>query len=207
MSGNLEVIVEIPGQPSGLGWLPDNSMLIISMIDQKLMKLKDKELSIEADLSKLVHFHCNDMVVAENGNAYIGNFGFNHEVEELKPTNLILVRPGEEPCIAAEDLFFPNGAIITPDNKTLIIGETWAARITAFDIEPDGSLSNRKVWAELSTIKEGYLPVLDGICLDEEGAVWMASPTTNEVIRIAEGAEVIETIKVDTNAYACMLGG
>ena len=130
-----------------------------------------------------------------------------NEVEELKPTNLILVRPGEEPCIAAEDLFFPNGAIITPDNKTLIIGETWAARITAFDIEPDGSLSNRKVWAELSTIKEGYLPVLDGICLDEEGAVWMASPTTNEVIRIAEGAEVLETIKVDTNAYACMLGG
>jgi len=209
MDGNSEVIVEVPGQPSGLGWMPDGTMLIVSMKDKKLLSFNNKTLSEVADLSDLAGFHCNDMVVDDQGNAYIGNFGFNtYSGEEIKPANLILVRPGEDPCVAADDLLFPNGTVITPDGKTLIIGETYAARLTAFDINEDATLSNRRVWADFTLdADEGDVPVPDGMCLDAEGAIWVASPTTADVIRIKEGGEVLDRIPVETNAYACMLGG
>ena len=209
LSGKHEVIVEIPNQPSGLGWTPDGTMLIVSMKDRKLMSFKDGQLKERADLTELSGFHCNDMVVDIDGNAFIGNFGFNtYEGEEIKPTNLILVRPGEEPVLAADNLFFPNGTVITPDNKTLIVGETYAARLTAFDKSEDGSLSNRRIWADLKVnAEEGTVPLPDGMCIDEEGAIWVASPSTAEVIRVHEGGMISERIPVQTNAFACMLGG
>ena len=209
MEGNSEVIVEVPGQPSGLGWMPDGTMLIVSMKDKKLLSFINNTLSEVADLSDLAGFHCNDMVVDGRGNAYIGNFGFNtYSGEEIKPANLILVRPGEDPCVAADNLLFPNGAVITPDGRTLIVGETYAARLTSFDINQDATLSNRRVWADFTLdAKEGEVPVPDGMCLDAEGAIWVASPTTADVIRIKEGGEILDRIPVETNAYACMLGG
>ena len=209
LSGKHEVIVEIPNQPSGLGWTPDGTMLIVSMKDRKLMSFKDGLLTERADLTELSGFHCNDMVVDIDGNAFIGNFGFNtYDGEEIKPTNLILVKPGEEPVLAAENLFFPNGTVITPDNKTLIVGETYAARLTAFDKSEDGSLSNRRIWADLKVnAEEGTVPLPDGMCIDEEGAIWVASPSTAEVIRVHEGGMISERIPVQTNAFACMLGG
>ena len=209
LSGKHEVIVEIPNQPSGLGWTPDGTMLIVSMKDRKLMSFKDGLLTERADLTELSGFHCNDMVVDIYGNAFIGNFGFNtYDGEEIKPTNLILVRPGEEPVLAADNLFFPNGTVITPDNKTLIVGETYAARLTAFDKSEDGSLSNRRIWADLKVnAEEGTVPLPDGMCIDEEGAIWVASPSTAEVIRVHEGGMISERIPVQTNAFACMLGG
>ena len=209
LNGNHEVIVEVPNQPSGLGWMPDGTMLIISMKDRKLLSFKDNVLEEIADLSGLAGFHCNDMVVDVYGNAYIGNFGFNtYAGEEVKSTNLILVRPGEEPCVAAEDVMFPNGTVITEDGQTLIVGETYAARLTAFDINDDASLSNRRIWADLTkSVDDGNVPVPDGMCIDAEGAIWVASPSTAEVIRVREGGEVLERIPVATNAYACMLGG
>ena len=209
LSGKHEVIVEIPNQPSGLGWTPDGTMLIVSMKDRKLMSLKDGQLKERADLTEFSGFHCNDMVVDIDGNAFIGNFGFNtYDGEEIKPTNLILVRPGEEPVLAADNLFFPNGTVITPDNKTLIVGETYAARLTAFDKSEDGSLSNRRIWADLKVnAEEGTVPLPDGMCIDEEGAIWVASPSTAEVIRVHEGGMISERIPVQTNAFACMLGG
>ena len=209
LSGKHEVIVEIPNQPSGLGWTPDGTMLIVSMKDRKLMSFKDGQLTERADLTELSGFHCNDMVVDIDGNAFIGNFGFNtYDGEEIKPTNLILVRPGEEPVLAADNLFFPNGTVITPDNKTLIVGETYAARLTAFDKSEDGSLSNRRIWADLKVnAEEGTVPLPDGMCIDEEGAIWVASPSTAEVIRVHEGGMISERIPVQTNAFACMLGG
>ena len=209
LSGKHEVIVEIPNQPSGLGWTPDGTMLIVSMKDRKLMSFKDGLLTERADLTELSGFHCNDMVVDIDGNAFIGNFGFNtYDGEEIKPTNLILVRPGEEPVLAADNLFFPNGTVITPDNKTLIVGETYAARLTAFDKSEDGSLSNRRIWADLKVnAEEGTVPLPDGMCIDEEGAIWVASPSTAEVIRVHEGGMISERISVQTNAFACMLGG
>ena len=209
LSGKHEVIVEIPNQPSGLGWTPDGTMLIVSMKDRKLMSFKDGQLTERADLTELSGFHCNDMVVDVDGNAFIGNFGFNtYDGEEIKPTNLILVKPGEEPVLAADNLFFPNGTVITPDNKTLIVGETYAARLTAFDKSEDGSLSNRRIWADLKVnAEEGTVPLPDGMCIDEEGAIWVASPSTAEVIRVHEGGMISERIPVQTNAFACMLGG
>ena len=209
LKGNHEVIVEVPNQPSGLGWMPDGTMLIVSMKDRKLLSFRDNALEERADLSGLAGFHCNDMVVDSKGNAYIGNFGFNtYEGEEVKSTNLILVRPGEEPCIAAENILFPNGTVITEDEKTLVVGETYAAKLTAFDINEDASLSNRRVWADLTqSIDDGNVPVPDGMCLDAEGAIWVASPSTADVIRVKEGGEILERIPVETNAYACMLGG
>jgi len=206
--GNLETIVETPQQPSGLGWSPDGSMLIVSMNDQKLLSFSNGELSEAADLSQLATHFCNDMVVDKKGNAYVGNFGFDlHGGESIKPTNIILVRPGEEPCVVAENVFFPNGTVITPDDKTLIVGETFASCLTAFDINEDGSLSNRRVWADLRLIEEGYNPVPDGICLDAEGAIWVASPSTNDVIRVQEGGALLDKVEVDMGAFACMLGG
>lgn len=208
LDGNSETVATVPNQPSGLGWLPDGTLLIVSMIDQKLLALKNDALEEVADCSELATFYCNDMIVNKNGNAYIGNFGFNtHANEDPKSTNLILVRPGEEPVIAADNLFFPNGTVISEDSKTLVIGESYAARLTAFDINDDGSLSNRRIWADLSQIKEGYRPVPDGICMDEEGAIWLASPSTSEVLRVKEGAILLDTLPVETNAYACVLGG
>ena len=173
------------------------------------MSLKDGQLKERADLTEFSGFHCNDMVVDIDGNAFIGNFGFNtYDGEEIKPTNLILVRPGEEPVLAADNLFFPNGTVITPDNKTLIVGETYAARLTAFDKSEDGSLSNRRIWADLKVnAEEGTVPLPDGMCIDEEGAIWVASPSTAEVIRVHEGGMISERIPVQTNAFACMLGG
>ena len=209
MEGNSEVIVEVPAQPSGLGWMPDGTMLIVSMKDKKLLSFNKNTLSEVADLSNLAGFHCNDMVVDDQGNAYIGNFGFNtYSGEEIRPANLILVRPGEDPCLAADDLLFPNGTVITPDGKTLIVGETYAARLTAFDINQDATLSNRRVWADFTLdADEGDIPLPDGMCLDAEGAIWVASPSTAEVIRIREGGVILDRISVETNAYACMLGG
>ncbi|MBI81254.1 MAG: hypothetical protein CMD85_04465 [Gammaproteobacteria bacterium] len=206
--GNLETVVEIPHQPSGLGWMPDGTMLIVSMNDQKLLSFANNKINEVADLSAMTTHFCNDMVVDRQGNAYVGNFGFDlHAGEPIKPTNIILVKPGEEPLVVAENIFFPNGSVITPDDKTLIVGETFSSCLTAFDINIDKTLSNRRLWADLRSIKEDYTPVPDGICLDEEGAIWVASPTTNDVIRVKEGGELLERIEVGRGAYACMLGG
>ena len=207
-SGHCESILEVTKQPSGLGWLPDGTLLVVSMIDQKVLCYKNNILTEYADCSEYANFHCNDMIVSSDGNAYVGNFGFNgRNNESIKSTNLILIRPNEKPIIAASDLYFPNGTIITEDNKTLIIAETYAARLTAFDINDDGSLSNRRLWADLKNKKKDYTPVPDGICIDKENAIWMASPSTREVLRIKEGGVIIDRISVQTNAYACVLGG
>lgn len=202
MEGNLEAIVDIPGQPSGLGWLPDGRLLIVSMVDRRLLRLDPEELTEVADLYDLASCHCNDMVVDERGRAYIGNFGFELAAgAPFKEAEIILVTPEGDARIVAAEMAFPNGSVITPDGKTLIVGETFGARLTAFTIEPDGSLSNRRVWAVL----ENAVP--DGICLDAEGAIWVASPRSAEVLRIKEGGDVTHRVKVATQAFACMLGG
>jgi sugar lactone lactonase YvrE len=142
------------------------------------------------------------MVVDVKGRAYIGNFGFDLAARETpRTTGLILVQPDGRARRVAEDLHFPNGTVITPDGRTLIIAETFAARLTAFDIADDGALSGRRVWAEVEKTSP------DGICLDAEGAIWLASPTSREVIRVREGGEVTNRIATPGQAVACMLGG
>jgi sugar lactone lactonase YvrE len=202
MEGRKSIVCEVPNQPSGLGWLPDGQMLVVSMTDRKLLRLEGGALKLHADLSALAPSDCNDMVVDAKGRAYVGNFGFDHHRSETpRATVLIMVTPDGRARIAADDLMFPNGTVITPDGKTLIVGESFGRRLTAFDVAPDGTLSNRRLWADL-----GKNPP-DGIALDAEGAIWVASPTRHEVIRVKEGGEVIERIAVATDAFACMLGG
>jgi len=202
--GARETIVSSPTAVSGLGWLPDGRMLIVSMDDIKLMRLEtDGRLVVHADLSPVAAFNPNDMVVDAKGRAYVGNFGFPlYPRGETRPAKMARVDPDGSVHEAADELIFPNGTVITPDGKTLIVGETFASRMTAFDIAADGGLSNRRVWASLP---ENAVP--DGCCLDAEGAIWVASPTTNDVIRLHEGGRVAERIDVGRGAYACMLGG
>jgi len=173
------------------------------MRDQKLLRFSDNQLEEYADLSAHSNYWCNDMVVDAQGYAFVGNFGFNrHANEKPKSTTLVCVTPSGETSIAARDLWFPNGTVITPDGSTLIVAETRAKRLTAFDIGEDGILSNRRIFAETDNMYP------DGICLDKEGAVWVADPQNKEVIRIKAGGEITEKIDLgNRGAYACMLGG
>jgi len=201
LDGKAETIVEVPGQPSGLGWLPDGRLLVVSMTDRRLLRLDAAGLVEVADLHELASYHCNDMVVDQQGRVYVGNFGFDFMTQPFAPAELILVTPDGNARVVADNMAFPNGTVITPDGHTLIVGETYSARLTAFQIEPDGSLTRRRLWAQLKQA------VPDGICLDADGAIWVASPMSAEVLRVREGGEVTHRIKVSTQAYACMLGG
>ena len=202
-NGVVEKVCEVPGRPSGLGWLPDGRMLVVSMIDKLLLRMEpDGVLVTHADLSALAPRRCNDLTVDLLGRAYVGNFGFELDgAEDPRPTVLIRVDPDGSARIVADDLLFPNGSVITEDQRTLIIAETWGARLSAFDINQDGSLSNRRLWAEFY---DGSVP--DGICLDAEGAIWIASPTTKGCLRVREGGEVLERIDTGRGAFACVLG-
>jgi sugar lactone lactonase YvrE len=155
------------------------------------------------DGTNIATWHCNDMVVDGNGNAYVGNFGFDIEAEEPVPveaTMAIVTSDGRvEP--AADGLLFPNGTVITPDSQTLVVAETYGARLTAFDIQPDGSLIDRRIFADLSP------NIPDGICLDSEGAIWVADPDKGECFRVLEGGKVTDRISTGRGCYACMLGG
>ncbi|MBT3533082.1 MAG: gluconolactonase [Rhodospirillaceae bacterium] len=203
LTGKRETIVKVPGQPSGLGWTPDGRLLVVSMTDRRLLRLDPDGLQEVADLSDLAAFHCNDMVVDGEGGAYVGNFGFNsHGGDPYKAADLIRVDPDGRTSVAATGLAFPNGAVITPDGGTLIVGETRGNILSAWDRAANGALSNRRVWADLG----GGFP--DGICLDAEGAVWVADPRNKETIRVLEGGEVTDRISTgDYGSFACMLGG
>jgi len=200
--GKSEVVVEVPNDPSGLGWLPDGRLLVVSMTDRRLLRLDPDGLTEVADLSELASFHCNDMVVDAKGRAYVGNFGFDlHTQGARKNAEIVLVTAEGRARIVADEMQFPNGSVITPDGETLIVGETFGMRLTAFDIEADGSLTGRRTWAQLDEI----MP--DGICLDAAGAIWVSSPISHAVFRVAEGGEIIQRIPLETQSFACMLGG
>ena len=201
--GARETVFAAEGPVSGLGWLPDGRMLVVSMEDRRLLRIEtDGRAVTHADLSGVATGNCNDMVVDREGRAYVGNFGQGYPGGSVQPAKMARADPDGRVSVAADELIFPNGTVITPDGRTLVVGETFAARMTAYDIAGDGGLSNRRVWA---TLPERAVP--DGCCLDAEGAIWVASPTTNDVIRLAEGGQVLERITADQGVYACMLGG
>src|SRR5215475_10377668 len=202
LDGAAETVVEVPAAPSGLGWLPDGRLLVVSMEDRRLMRLDPSGLTEVADLSSIATFYCNDMVVDAQGRAYVGNFGFDlHAGATPCPAAIALVLPNGQARVAVDGMLFPNGTVITPDGRTLIVGESYGARLTAFDVDADGSLRNQRVWATL----ESAVP--DGICLDAEGAIWVASPISAEVLRVRQGGAVTHRIPVEKQAFACMLGG
>lgn len=193
----------VPGNPSGIGWLPCGELLVVSMENHQLLRRQGSDLQLLADLSEFHPGDSNDMVVDKLGRAYIGNIGFDFNAgDDICATNVVMVLPSGELSVAASDMICPNGTVITEDGKTLIIAESLANILTAFDIAEDGRLSNRRVYAEV----EGHVP--DGIALDAEGCVWAASPYTQSVIRIAEGGEIVDTVNIEGGSpYACALGG
>jgi sugar lactone lactonase YvrE len=202
--GVVEDLVAVPNGPSGSGWMPDGTMLIVSMTDRKVMRFDGNALTVHADLWDLAPWHCNDMVVDALGRAYVGNFGFDLYTKGTAPTstNIVLVDVDGSARTAADDLHFPNGTVIAPDGKTLIVGESWTGTLVAFDVAEDGSLSNRRLFAK----PEDAVP--DGICLDAEGAVWIACPMSGRILRVLEGGEITDTVAITRNgAFACMLGG
>jgi len=216
--GAAEPVARVPEQPSGLGWMPDGSMLVVSMRDRRVLRVRDGGApEVHADLSSLAPWHLNDMVVDEGGGAYVGNFGFDlMTLQPIRETGIIRVDPDGSATVVADGLRFPNGTVIFPDGRTLVVAETIAGRLTAFDVGDDGALSNRRVWAQLSETVEGddMGAVLagggiapDGIALDAEGAMWAADALGGRVLRIREGGEIVEEIAPGIGVFACGLAG
>jgi sugar lactone lactonase YvrE len=203
VTGSPQTVVEVLGRPSGLGWLPDGRLLVVSMAERRLLRLEKEGLVVHAELAGMVTGDANDMVVDGVGRAFVGNFGFGYaEGTAPQPTNLVCVEPDGTVRVVAENLFFPNGSVISPDARRLIVAEGFAQRLTEFAIEPDGRLSSRSVFADLA----GEIP--DGITLDAEGGVWAALPLRQEFIRVEKGGNVTDRISVSPRgAFACMLGG
>jgi sugar lactone lactonase YvrE len=197
-----EVIVRVPTVPFCIDWLSDGRLLIVSGRDGLLLRRElDGSLVTHADLTSLSNHPWNEIVVDGRGNAYINNIGFDFPGGEFAPGIIALVAPDGSARQVADGVAFPNGMVVTPDNATLILAESYGKRLTAFDIAADGSLSNRRVWADL----DGGFP--DGICLDAENAVWYADVPNKHCVRVREGGEVLQTIDLDRGCFACMLGG
>ncbi|HEY1749764.1 MAG TPA: SMP-30/gluconolactonase/LRE family protein [Caulobacteraceae bacterium] len=200
-------------RPSGMGWLPGGDLIFVSMETRQIRRVgADGRVSVHADLAGFSTWLWNDMVVDAAGRAYAGEFGFdfNGEMEarglpslvaDHPAAKLVCVQPDGTAALADGDMHFPNGSVVTPDGRTLIVAETLGRRLTAFDIGAGGALLGRRVWAPLGE----RLP--DGICLDAEGAVWLANPAAPECVRVAEGGEVLEVIDTALPCFACMLGG
>jgi len=201
--GSVRTIAEVPGDPGGLGWLPDGRLLVVSMRNRQVLRLDPEGLVLHADLGDHAEGKANDMVVDAFGRAYVGNFGFDLDRrEEEKPTNVLLVEPNGTVHVVAEGLRFPNGMAISPDGERLIVAESYGQRLLTFDIEPDGWLSGGRVFADLTP------NVPDGICIDEAGAAWVADPVYKQVFRVLDGGEVTHAYETGgLGAYACVLGG
>jgi sugar lactone lactonase YvrE len=217
--GREDTVLEVEGQPSGLGWLPDGSLLVVSMRDHRILRWDGLSLSQHADVSEYCGGHLNDMVVDSRGHAYAGNFGFDlMAFADPATANLIHVAPDGSASVAASDMYFPNGSVITPDGRTLIVGETAGCRYTAFTIAGDGSLSDRRVWAqvaetpEITTFEETIGKLRfgpDGCGLDAEEHIWSADEVNARCARVAPGGEIVAEIAAPEglNIFACMLGG
>jgi sugar lactone lactonase YvrE len=216
--GSVETYARTEGLPAGIGFLPDGRLLITSMRDRKVLRReRNGEIVEHADLSTLAPGYLNDMLVDHQGYAWVGNFGFDlFGGEPACSTVLIRVSPDGTSAIAARDLAFPNGTVLTSDGGTLIIAETLANRLTAFTVSK-GALSERRTWAAFgdppTTTDVGKILELadvapDGICLDAEGAIWVADVLNRRVIRVKEGGTIIQELKTrEMCAFACMLGG
>ena len=210
--GDLRTELEIDDQPSGLGWLPDGRLLVVAMRKRQLLRLDPDGPKVHADLTGVATYYANDMVVDARGRAYVGNFGFDLDRElhargvesvlaDHPAATLARVDPDGSVHAAATGLHFPNGSVLTPDGRTLIVAETLAMRLTAFEVDADGSIGRRRVWANLGQRAP------DGICLDAEGHVWVANALAPECVRVAPGGEIVATVTTSQPCYACMLGG
>lgn len=214
--GHCETICTVPGRPSGLGFTTEGDLLIVSMSDRQLLRLYNGQLIQAADMAGHADFPCNDMIVDPQGRAYVGSVGWDMMADEtIHGGDILLIRDGQA-SIAARDLSFPNGMALSADGGTLLVAETYASRISAFERGPDGALSNRRVWASLSSeafstttrAHQSGSPLPDGIALDAEGALWIADAGGNAALRVAEGGEILGRIETGGLAvYAVAFGG
>jgi sugar lactone lactonase YvrE len=204
-AGHLTQVVSVPESPSGLGFLPDGRLLVVSMHDRRVLRLEaDGGLVEHADLSKVATWHANDMLVDPVGRAYVGNFGdASGPGVPVTPASLALVQPSGVVIVAATDMEFANGMALIRGGRTLVVAETRALppRLTAFDVAADGSLSGRRVLTEFGA----EMP--DGICADAEDHLWVASPFTGEVLRVSPSGSIVRRVEVPVPPYACALGG
>lgn len=203
LDGTSEVVLEVETAPISIDWLPDGRLLVVSGREGRLLRREpDGSLVTHADLAPLSTYAWNEIVVDRRGNAYVNTIGFDFATgQDAASGGVALVRPDGSTRLVADGVSFPNGMALTPDDTTLILAESYANRLTACDVDPDGGLSNRRVWADLG---DGYP---DGICLDAEGAVWYADVPNRRCVRVREGGEVLQTVDVDRGCFACMLGG
>lgn len=201
--GNGEIVLTVPAVlPYSTDWLPDGRLLVVSGREGLLLRQEaDGTLSTHADLRELSKNPWNEIVVDGRGNIYVNGGGPAPSAgQHFGPGTIVLISEDGAVRQVADNIAFANGMAVTPDNKTLIVAESHANRLTAFDIADDGSLSNRRVWADL----DGFP---DGICLDAEGAAWYADVPNKRCVRVLEGGQVLQTITVDRGCFACMLGG
>jgi sugar lactone lactonase YvrE len=204
LAGHSEAVVHVGSFPCCADWLPDGRLVVVSTQRGALLRQEaDGSLVVHGDLASASRPPAgNELVVDGRGNGYVNGGGFNLAAgEPYAPGVITLVSPDGVARVVADELAFPNGMLVTPDNETLIVAESYAKRLTAFDIEQDGGLANRRVWAELG---DG---VPDGICLDSEGAIWYADVPNRRCVRVREGGEFLQTIELDRGCFACALGG
>jgi sugar lactone lactonase YvrE len=198
--GAHEVIATVPSFPMCIDFLPDGRLLIVDSARQQLLRREpDGSLVPHADLSEISTKPWNDIVVDERGNVYVNTIGFDFPGGEFAPGLVVFVTPEGHVRQVADNVAFPNGMTITPDGTTLIVAESYANQLTAFDIGADGDLSNRRVWAQTP----GDHP--DGICMDAEGALWYADVGNQHCVRVREGGAVLATVDLDRGAFACAL--
>lgn len=199
-SGRHEVEAEIASLPFSFDWLPDGRMLLVHAADNDLkLRQPDGSFTRFADLSTLSGYGCNEIVVHPHGRIYVNNINFDFPGGTFQPGFIALVRPDGSSIKVADGLAFPNGMTILPDGRTLVCAESWTGDLTAFDIAEDGTLTNRRLWANVAP--QGN----DGICSDEEGCIWTSA--ANVVMRVREGGEVLDRIELDRMCFAVMLGG
>lgn len=198
----VETILTMDDRPGGLGWLPDGALLVIAIETRRIYRLVAGQLELHADLSAMTPWPCNDMLVDQAGRAFIGNYGYDIDGgAPLVSTKLIRVDPNGRALSVGGPVIFPNGTALSADGHTMIVAETYANRLSAFRVNSEGELENHRTWAELGTATP------DGICLDSEDAVWVASPRTHEVLRVREGGAIADRVQPCGIPYACVLGG
>ena len=219
VAGTVEEVLAVDGQPSGIGWLPDGSMLVVSMLDRRIVRLSvGGEVSTYADLAALVKSPLNDLVVDPRGYAFVGSLGFDPRTQDPRPAALVRIDPDGRAVICDDDLWIPNGMVVTDDGRTLIAAETLSTRFLVWDLAPDGSLANRRVWAAFGEIPTrgtmesmlGSIPVApDGCTIDAEGQIWVADTIHGRCLRVASGGVVTGEVvlRPGLGAYACALGG
>ncbi len=203
VEGRREVILPVDSLPFSIDWQPDGRLLVLSADDRRLRRRElDGSLTVLAELRDLSDHPWNEIVVDGRGNSYVNGIGFDlMGGQEASPGIIAVVTPDGAARTVGDGLLFPNGMAVTPDNSTLIVAESYGQRLTAFTIDADGSLSERRLWADLG---DG---VPDGICLDADGAIWYADVPNARCVRVREGGDVLQTVEVDRGCFACMLGG